>query len=38
MVRVWQGEKDWAFGWHTELNERGNLGPVDRGLESAGAV
>ena len=37
MVRVWRGE-DWAFGWHAELNKRANLGPVDRILESGGAV
>jgi hypothetical protein len=30
MVRVRQGEEDWVFGWHAELNERGNLGPVNR--------
>jgi len=29
MVRVWQGDEDWVFGWHSELTERGNLGPVD---------
>jgi hypothetical protein len=34
MVRVWRGEKDWVFGWHSELNERGHLGSVDRSLNT----
>ena len=29
MVRVWEGEQVWVFGWHSELNERGNLSLVD---------